>query len=346
MADPNKPWKIYLPDNLLLHAIQWYHHALSHIGQSRLADTMSLVYYHPKLRNTVEAALTKCSLCQQYKNVQKGHGLLAPREAGLLPWSEVAVDLIGPWTLEVATQTVQFSALTIIDLVTNLVELVRLDNKTSEHVALQFVNTWLARYPRPTSCVYDRGGEFTGWAFQAMLDRHNIHRRPTTAKNPQANAICERMHQSVGNSLRVLRRWIPPAGVNDARVLVDTALANAMYATRASLHSALQTTPGALSFHRDMVLNIPLVADLNLIREKHQHLIDQRLIVNNRKRFTHDYQPNHEVLKLVYEPGKLEPRAVGPYRITAVHTNGTVTIAIPPHMTEHISLRNIKPFNC
>jgi transposase InsO family protein len=344
-AEPNKPWKVYLPDNLLLRAIQWYHHALSHIGQSRLGDTMSLVYYHPKLRATIEAALTKCRLCQEYKNVQRGHGQLAPREAALLPWSEVAVDLIGPWTLTVSNQTMTFNALTIIDLVTNLVELVRLDNKTSDHVALQFVNTWLARYPRPTSCVYDQGGEFTGFAFQAMLDRHNIHRRPTTAKNPQANVICERMHQSVGNSLRVLRRWIPPAGITDARQLVDTALANAMYATRASLHSALQMTPGALSFHRDMVLNIPLVADLNLIREKRQHLIDQRLIVNNRKRFAHDYQPNQEVLKLVYEPGKLEPCAVGPYRIVAVHTNGTVTIRIPPHMTERISLRNIKPFN-
>jgi hypothetical protein len=264
-AEPNKPWKIYLPDALLVRAIQWYHHALSHIGQSRLADTMSLVYYNSKLHSTVEAEIVKCPYCQEFKNVQKGHGQLAPREAALLPWSDVAVDLIGPWTLAVADELVEFMALTIIDLVTNLVELVRLDNKTSDHVALKFANTWLACYPRPTSCVYDQGGEFIGWGFQAMLERHNIQRRPTTAKNPQANAICERMHQSVGNSLRILRRWNPPAGVNDANQLIDTALANAMYATCASLHSGLQTTPGALSFHRDMVLNIPLVADLNLI---------------------------------------------------------------------------------
>jgi transposase InsO family protein len=81
---------------------------------------------------------------------------------------------------------------------------------------------------------YDQGGEFTGWAFQDMLERHFIQRCPTTAKNPQANAICEQMHQSVGNSLRVLRQWTPPAGINDANMLVDTALANAIYATRAS----------------------------------------------------------------------------------------------------------------
>ena len=130
-AEPNKPWRIYLPDAILLRAIQWYHFALSHIGQSRLTDTMSLIYYNPKLRSTVEAALSKCKPCQEYKNVQRGHGELAPREAALLPWSDIAVDLIGPWTLQVSNQKVTFNALTIIDLVTNLVELVRLDNKTA-----------------------------------------------------------------------------------------------------------------------------------------------------------------------------------------------------------------------
>jgi hypothetical protein len=93
-----------------------------------------------------------------------------------------------------------------------------------------------------------------------------------------------------------------------------------------------------------MILNIPKMSDLNLIREHRQQLIDERLITANRKRFTFDYQPNQEVLKLVHEPGKLEPRATGPYRITAVHTNGTVTIQLTPNVNEHISLRNIKPF--
>jgi hypothetical protein len=33
--------------------------------------------------------LKPCEHCQKYKNVQCGHGENAPREAGLLPWSEV-----------------------------------------------------------------------------------------------------------------------------------------------------------------------------------------------------------------------------------------------------------------
>jgi hypothetical protein len=208
-------------------------------------------------------------------------------------------------------------------MVPNLTEIVRLFNRTSAHAATVFTNTWLAWYPKPTSCIYDQGSEFIGWAFQNMLAQYDIQRRPTTVKNPQANAICNHMHQAVGNSLRVLRQWTPPNHLDDAHLLIDTALANAMYATRATFHSGLMTTPGALSFGCDMVMNIPLIADLTLIRANRQRLIDERAISSNARRHSYDYQPGQEVLKLVYKPDKLKPRAQGPYDIIAVHTNGS-----------------------
>ena len=244
-------------------------------------------FYNRKLRNKIEDIVSRCDTCQRQKLVGRGHGEVAPREAALLPWREVAVDLIGPWTLEVAEQRLPFIALTMIDMVTNLVEVVRLNNKTAAHVALHFENAWLARYPRPIHLIYDQGGEFTGYQFQRMLTRHHIHRHPITAKNPQANSVCERMHQTIGNTLRVLSTLNPPEGLEDALQLVDTAIANAVYATRATFHSALSTTPGALAFGRDMVLNIPMIADLQLIQQRRQHLIDDRLITANRSRFSY-----------------------------------------------------------
>lgn len=66
-----------------------------------------------------------------------------------MPWSEVAVDVIGPWNLNVNGRKIEFIALMCIDPVTNVVELIRLRNKTAQHVAEQFENVWLARYPRP-----------------------------------------------------------------------------------------------------------------------------------------------------------------------------------------------------
>ena len=50
------------------------------------------------------------------------------------------MDLIGPWTVQTRTgQIYEFSALTSIDRVTGLAELIGVDNKTSDHVAGKFV---------------------------------------------------------------------------------------------------------------------------------------------------------------------------------------------------------------
>ena len=292
----------------------------------------------------VEKVVTKCDTCQRQKQVLRGHGHVAPKEASATPWREVAVDLIGPWKLKIGPVEIPFMALTIIDTSTNLVELVRIENKSSAHVAMQFENTWLSRYPTPRKCTYDQGGEFIGYAFQRTLERHGIKGQSTTSKNPQANSICERMHQAVGNSLRAMVAMQPPAAIDSANRLVDTALSNCLFATRAAIHGTMKASPGSMAFGRDMILDIPVLTDWAMIKDRKQQLIDQRLIEANRQRFAYDYHIGDDVLKLVYKPDKLSTRAEGPFRIKNVHTNGTVTIRLNPHTIERISIRRIKPY--
>jgi transposase InsO family protein len=245
---PNEPWKIFLPNTLLGQAVQWYHLALGHIGTNRLYGMMKQYPYHPDLRNQVDDFVSRCKDFQIQKSSTRGHRLLAPRQAEAHHWREVAVDLIGPWKLEISNVQVSFVALTIIDTTTNLVELVSIDNKSAAYIARKFEQTWLARYPMPKTCVHDQGGEFIGYPFQNMLRQHGIKSHATTAKNPQANALCERMHQTVGNTLRALHSMQPPDGIDSATQLVDMALANGLFATRATVHSGLQASPGSLAF--------------------------------------------------------------------------------------------------
>ncbi|KAG7346017.1 reverse transcriptase RNA-dependent DNA polymerase [Nitzschia inconspicua] len=339
------PWKIYLPTSLLRDTVRWYHLALGHCGISRLADTLRMHFHHPRLQQTCENEVSTCDPCQRLKNVGRGHGETASREASLLPWQDVAVDLIGPWTISVGNKKHTFSALTIIDMVTNLVEVIRIENKSAAHVAMHFENHWLSKYPRPLNVIHDQGGEFIGDDFQHRLRVHGINSKPITAKNPQANSVCERMHQAIGNTLRVLTTLQPPRGHSTAKQLVDTAIADTVYATRCTYSSVLKTTPGGLAFGRDMILNIPLITDLQQLQKRRQALIDQRLIAANTKRFSYDYAIGDKVLKLVYNPGKLEPRAKGPYSITRVHANGTLSIQLAPGVIERINMRRVKPYH-
>ena len=315
---------------------------LGHTGYSRVYNTMRARFYHPVLHRTIKDL--RCDPCLRNKSSGAGFGHHPPRDASFLPWEEVAVDLIGPWKIHFGNAVIEFRALTIIDMTTNLVELVRIDTTHALHVATKFENTWLARYPWPTRVIHDNGGEFTGFKFRRMLRQCGIDPIPISVKNPQANAVCERMRQTVANVIRTFLYAHPPQNLHSAEQIVDEALAVAMHATRCAMSESLGTTPGAMAFNRDMFLNLPLIADLVAIRTKRQHLIDNSAIRLNAKWRSYDYEVRQRVLLQAEDPWKLGPRSEGPYDIEQVHVNGTITIRRRPHVLERVNIRRVIPY--
>jgi hypothetical protein len=152
--------------------------------------------------------------------------------------------LIGPWKVRVRNKLCEFNALTCIDTASNLVELVRIYNKTASHIRDKFAQTWLCHYPRPVWCVHDKGGEFIGREFQWLLEMFSIKDICSTSKNPQSNAICDRMHQTVENVLRILVHGNPPKNMSKAKDIVDDALATAMHAMQITVATTLGSVVG------------------------------------------------------------------------------------------------------
>ena len=335
-------WKIALPSQLINPTIQWYHETLGHCGINRLYESIRQHFHVPGLRQKCEAY--KCTVCQKNKLLGPGYGMLPPREAPLAPWSEVMIDLIGPWKIQINNEDVYFNALTCIDPVTNLVEIIRIENKTAQHVSRKFEECWLNRYPRPNRCIHDNGGEFIGWEFQRLLTQCGVEDKPTTSRNPQANAICERLHQTVANILRTIIIDNPPQHIDQATSAMDHALSTAMHVTRCATSRTLGISPGALVFQRDMFLDLPIVADLVQIQRKRQIMIDENLIRQNNKRRDFNYTVGQEVLIKTVNPSKLEPRAHGPYRIERVYTNGTIDVLRRENVIERINIRRVIPF--
>ena len=301
-------------------------------------------YYHPNLRKLINDF--KCDACQRYKVDGRGFGHLAPRDVRAAPWEQVDVDLIGPWTITTRTnRTYEFNALTCIDRVTGLSELIRIENKEANHVADKFAECWLSRYPRPMSCCHDNGGEFTGWEFQQLLTDFGIKDKPTTSRNPTGNAVCERMHLQIGNHIRTKIHSEPPRTLAEAEALVDAELAAASHAVRTNISQVTGYSPGALAFHRDMFLNVPLVVDLLKVRERRQLSVDANLERVNAKRSSYDYRVGDTVLKKRHEWSKLGERWDGPFTISRVHVNGNVTISLRDGVTERLNIRRVKPYH-
>ena len=135
-----------------------------------------------------------CEQCQRYEVIHRHYGYAPPKNIKCLnPWEEVHVDMIGPWKAIINNFEYQFRAATCIDAIINLPEVIPVEDTKSKTVAQAFEDNWLSRYPRPRFCVHDNGNEFLGPEFQQMLAKNNITSVPTTIKNPQSNAVVERL---------------------------------------------------------------------------------------------------------------------------------------------------------
>jgi transposase InsO family protein len=83
---------------------------------------------------------------------------------------------------------------------TGWLEIHQYEDKQSISVANIAEQEWFLQYPWPTQVTYDCGSAFIGHDFQGMLKNdYGIKCKPITVRNPQANAIVERVHQVIGN---------------------------------------------------------------------------------------------------------------------------------------------------
>ena len=106
-----------------------------------------------------------------------------------------------------------------------------------------------------------------------MLHVHGIKDVTTTVKNPQANAICERRHQSISNTFQTMLHTYPPNTIDQINNIIDTCFATAAYVSKVAIHCTLNMSPGALVFQRDMILNVPLITYLLHLHEQQQQII-------------------------------------------------------------------------
>lgn len=159
---------------------------------------MQTRYYHPDMRRTINNL--RCEVCSKNKLSGPGYGLLPEREVRGQPFILLARGL------SESTEGTIFYALTIMDTVTNLVELIRLDNCEAEHTRMKLIHAWFSRYPWPQRVVHDPGSQFIAEVFKDLLARLSISAEGTTRMRKATQSANECTRQTVGN---VLRTYLP-----------------------------------------------------------------------------------------------------------------------------------------
>ena len=94
---------------------------------------------------------------------------------------------------------------------------------------------------------------------------YSIKVRPITSRNPQANAILGRVHQTIGNILHSLK---VQNMVLDDKNPWDGILASTILALRAKVHTTTLYTPVQVIFGRDSIMNQHHDVDWETIRKQ------------------------------------------------------------------------------
>ena len=129
--------------------------------------------------------------------------------------------MIGQWKVTTSKFEYQFRALTYIDAIIDLPEVITVDNARSQIVFNVFEDHWLSCYPKSRKCVHDNGNEFLGPKFLQMLWKNKIVSVPTTVKTPQSHAMVERLHQTFKTAIAISLQKNPPVSYDEVATLIQ-----------------------------------------------------------------------------------------------------------------------------
>ena len=334
--------KIVVPKLIQKHVITWYHNILCHPGINRTEESIGQHLWWPKMRDQITQFVQSCPTCQKNKRKQKKYGHLPPKEAEAIPWDKMCIDLIGPYTINrKGRKNLICKCVTMIDPATGWFEIHQYDDKRSITVANIAEQEWFARYPWPTQVTFDRGSEFIGKDFQDMIKKdYGITAKPITVRNPQANAIVERVHQVIGNIIRTFELEDNYLDEDDPWKGILSATA---FAVRSTYHTTLQKSPGQLVFGRDMILNIQHQANWEMIKQRKQQIIEKNNLQENAKRIPHNYKVGDQVLLSKGTENKYETPYSGPHTILQIFNNGTVRLKVKG-VTDTYNIRRLTPY--
>ena len=140
------------------------------------------------------------------KRNKKQYGKLPPKEAKIIPWDTICLDLIGKYQFAPkgvgkkfqivpkgdekkykmntkSGRSVYLQAVTMIDLATGWIEICIVPSARANVVANKVELAWLARYPLPNKVTVNRGNEFLAEFREMIVNDYSIRVKPITFRN-------------------------------------------------------------------------------------------------------------------------------------------------------------------
>lgn len=341
-----------LPETLREQYVAACHELHGHPGWQRTLQRLRRAVYWPGMAQHVRKFVANCLECRKTAPRPRRHGKMGDVPVGR-PFDVVSLDIVGPLTVVHGYKYI----LTIQDRFSRYVVCAPLRRPTAQAVVDSFSDRWVTVFGVPRAVLTDRGSVFVGDVFRLLARRLGVHQLRTSAYNPGANGVIERMHRSLSMVLKQLEgesRW--PVLLPYVAMLLNSAVCRS---TGMSPHQVIFGSALELPFE---VLSTP-AEDLKS-EEEHGVTLGTRLqeawrsvqrmnsVVHNSNkdrvdRGRVDVDPAsfgewvyvYEVQRPTSQGGKFSKSWTGPYRVVLTTSSGVSCVVEHPQSGRRRTVR-------
>eukprot|EP01125_Pyxidicula_operculata_P010429 TRINITY_DN342_c0_g1_i11.p1 TRINITY_DN342_c0_g1~~TRINITY_DN342_c0_g1_i11.p1 ORF type:complete len:911 (+),score=64.75 TRINITY_DN342_c0_g1_i11:1973-4705(+) len=219
--------KLVVPQGLKVDVLHALHDDFlaGHLGRNKTFAAIQRRFWWKGMYEDVQRYIQTCDTCNRRKTPKRTReGLLQPIRVGR-PGAMVGMDILGPIT---KTQRGNQYILVITDHFTKWVECFPLNNTSASTVARVFVEEFISRFGTPEKLLTDQGSNF----------------------HPKCDGHTERFNHTLET---IISHWI-----NEHQTNWDDILPFALFAYRATIHSATGFSPAYMTFGRELALPIDI----------------------------------------------------------------------------------------
>lgn len=326
-------------------------HNEGHFGEIRTWQRIRENFWSPGLSKYVKEFVKGCQTCQFRQRVpRRRYAQANPIQTPTRPFFMIGCDAVGP-TLEPTRHGNRY-LLVAIDYLTRWPVAAAVPNINEETTADFLFNQVVKMYGVPSYILTDRGSNFTSEFVREFLRDMGCRHITTTAYRPQSNGLCERLNQTLTQTIAKIARD------DDKTDRWDEYVDMALLAIRTMPNESTRFSPSMLLFGYELhtpatwpapridyvegEIEVEIAQRTQVIkhlsdtsreqarmRVKERQARDKRRydqLVAPRKRF----RVGEQVLMRDKAPvGKFSDRWIGPLVVTKVNSLGTYHLAGP-----------------
>ena len=282
----------------------------AHLGVEKTLDRIKARFHWPGVKRAVEDYCRSCPECQQVAPKPHFRGPLIPLPIISVPFSRIAMDLVGP--LPKSSRGHQY-ILVILDYATRYPEAIPLRTMASKGIARELV----LMFSRVGIPLTDQGTPFMSRIMKDLCKLMQIKQLRTSVYHPQTDGLVERFNRTLKQMLKKVmeadgRNWdqLLPYLMFSIREVPQSSTGHSPFELlygrrpRGLLDIAKEAWEQQPSPHRTMVEHVGDMRDRMatlwpLVREHMQEAQVAQARVYNRGAQQRDFQPGDKVLVLV-----------------------------------------------